>query len=256
MPGNEEDPTNVKPTALKGNDERPSKERLTMKRAGGGGGGGVGSASKLKVNGRENTVTKSPPLSPMPATVQPAPLLKLNEYAKNCSQADSSDSNCDFVKKVEYTSENVSSVSTTVDQSKSPHNKQSARQSGTAVIKRSGPTVVRGGGGGGGGPGAGSKGRLERGERGQGEEEKDKDKEKREKKREDSKESKDTKSKEKPTKRDKRDKEKDKEAASGLKKNERETTSKGRSKERGSRHGNKEHKRASKTDKGKKKKGK
>ena len=253
MPGNEEDPTNVKPTALKGNDERPSKERLTMKRAGGGGGGGVGSASKLKVNGRENTVTKSPPLSPMPATVQPAPLLKLNEYAKNCSQADSSDSNCDFVKKVEYTSENVSSVSTTVDQSKSPHNKQSARQSGTAVIKRSGPTVVRGGGGG--GPGAGSKGRLERGERGQ-EEEKDKDKEKREKKREDSKESKDTKSKEKPTKRDKRDKEKDKEAASGLKKNERETTSKGRSKERGSRHGNKEHKRASKTDKGKKKKGK
>ncbi|XP_017490759.1 PREDICTED: splicing regulatory glutamine/lysine-rich protein 1-like [Rhagoletis zephyria] len=254
MPGNEEDPTNVKPTALKGNDERPSKERLTMKRAGGGGGGGVGSASKLKVNGRENTVTKSPPLSPMPATVQPAPLLKLNEYAKNCSQADSSDSNCDFVKKVEYTSENVSSVSTTVDQSKSPHNKQSARQSGTAVIKRSGPTVVRGGGGG--GPGAGSKGRLERGERGQGEEEKDKDKEKREKKREDSKESKDTKSKEKPTKRDKRDKEKDKEAASGLKKNERETTSKGRSKERGSRHGNKEHKRASKTDKGKKKKGK
>lgn len=255
MPGNEEDPTNVKPTALKGNDERPSKERLTMKRAGGGGGGGVGSASKLKVNGRENTVTKSPPLSPMPATVQPAPLLKLNEYAKNCSQADSSDSNCDFVKKVEYTSENVSSVSTTVDQSKSPHNKQSARQSGTAVIKRSGPTVVRGGGGGGGGPGAGSKGRLERGERGQ-EEEKDKDKEKREKKREDSKESKDTKSKEKPTKRDKRDKEKDKEAASGLKKNERETTSKGRSKERGSRHGNKEHKRASKTDKGKKKKGK
>lgn len=204
MRKSDDDPSNVRPTVLKVPEEKPSKENLTMKRGSHDLGAHKDKMSNLKINlspGPKTPGAEVPARSPSP--LKEYPLLKLNEYAKNCSQADSADSNCDFVKKVVYNSENVSSVSTTVD---SQTGKQASMKQATPILRTS-PAVVRGQGA---------------------------SKEK----------------KERPTKRDTANKANKEKEGEGVKKNELETTSKGRGKERNSKHANKEHKRASKTDKG------
>lgn len=134
MRKSDDDPSNVRPTVLKVPEEKPSKENLTMKR--GSHDLGAHKMSNLKIN--LSPGAEVPARSPSP--LKEYPLLKLNEYAKNCSQADSADSNCDFVKKVVYNSENVSSVSTTVD---SQTGKQASMKQ-TTPIQRTSPAVVRG----------------------------------------------------------------------------------------------------------------
>lgn len=227
MNGNEDDPNNVRPTVPKGQTEEkgPSRENLTMKRASRDGGGGCPrgrTSSKDRMSSTKVSLSPGPktpgvePPARSPSPLHEHPLLKLNEYAKNCSQADSADSNCDFVKKVVYNSDAVSSVSTTVDPgSKKPQTGKQQQQS----VQRSGPTaVVLAGRGGGGGQGAAASGSKEK--------------------------------KERPTKREGGAKKEGEGGGASLKKTELESA-KGHSKERNNnKHANKEHKRASKTDKG------
>lgn len=99
VPEERDDPTNVKPIPIKVQDGRLPKEKEIAKES---------SKAKVAESNRKESGHK---WSTSLLGTKSHPILKLNEYAKACSEGDSADDNCDFVKKVEYASDAISSAS-------------------------------------------------------------------------------------------------------------------------------------------------
>ena len=210
----QDDPNNVKPTPLKLPDAGKGKEAPQNEKE------NVKSKSRMKVVDRNN---RAPSFTPVGFKAHP--LLKLNEFMKNCSQADSDDSNCEFVKKVDYNSEAVSSASC-VESKKPNEHDQKAKPVKTSHMNRAEMPVVKA---------SGSKSSINSRDRA-----KDSDK-----KKDDSKEKGDSKERKESKEHSGSGGSKEsKDKGSKLAKKEKESVSKGSSgsKDKDKKHGNKDHK--------------